>query len=213
MRSIGSSLLEILELCYWKIRSALHDCLQQRKIVKLFYHDLPFAARDQAILRSSNPYKIARAFPYGETPLLTLKTIADIAKLGPNDHIFDLGCGRGRGVNFLAWYTQAKVTGIDYIPRFIQEAKKLNIPNASFIEGDYTSTEYGGATFIYLYGTATEAPILEKVRQRLISEPGKILIASVSHPIEGFYITNATDLPFPWGKGTVYFQTKESKNC
>lgn len=206
MRSIGNSLLEIPELCYWKIRSTIYEYLEQKKVAKLFYNDRQFAARDQAILRSCNPYAIDRAFPYGETPLCTLKAIADIAELGASDHIFDLGCGRGRGANFLAWYTQAKVTGIDYIPQFIQEAKQLNIPNASFIEGDYTAIEYVGATFIYLYGTAAQESVLKKIRQRLMLEPRKIVIASVSHPIDDLHIINTVDLPFPWGKGRVYFQ-------
>jgi len=88
-----SSIGDFYELFYLRYQVKWYEWWQQRKVQKMFYSDREFKQVDQAIRSSSNPYRIKRAFPYGETPLLTMKTIADKAGLNAEDRVIELGCG------------------------------------------------------------------------------------------------------------------------
>ncbi len=102
---------EACELFYLHFAVKGYEWFQQRCVRKQFYQDPHYKALDQALLKGPNPYRVKEAFPYGETPLCSLKKIADRCGLKASDKVVDLGCGRGRGVFFLAQHYGCEVVG------------------------------------------------------------------------------------------------------
>ena len=62
--------------------------------------------------------------PYVPTPQEVVDKMLDLAKVGKNDTLFDLGCGDGRIVVTAAKERGARGTGIDIDPTRIAEAKE-----------------------------------------------------------------------------------------
>ena len=60
----------------------------------------------------------------------------DMLKKHPEWNIVDLGCGKGRIVNFVSRRYGIKAVGVDIVPKYIQVASKLaskyNLANISF---------------------------------------------------------------------------------
>ena len=83
-----------------------------------------------------NPYRVSRKFlqkrgeediyQYGETPLKTMSHICQEAGITKDDHLFELGCGRGLAAFFIRECFGCKVTAIEQIPIFVRIAKQLN---------------------------------------------------------------------------------------
>ncbi len=208
MRSIG----DFLFLPAWRLRVFLYELLQQRKVRRSFYQDAAFEKLDQEVLSLPNPFRIPEAFPYGETPLFTLKALADRFGLGPQDRLLELGCGRGRAAFFLSWYTGCKAHGIDTVASFIENAaalaKRHGLCRMSFSQGDLRGCDVEGATFVYLYGTCLDEASIRAVEERLKLLPKGAKIATVSYPLESFELADRCTLSFPWGKGEVFFQIR-----
>ena len=61
---------------------------------------------------------------YGETPLTTLYQIVQECGIASQDHLFELGCGRGRGVAFLSNFIGCRTTGIEWNPEFAARLRK-----------------------------------------------------------------------------------------
>lgn len=197
---------EPFELLYLRAKIKLYHLREERRVRALFYHDPLFARLDQAFLKTTNPYKIPKAFPYGETPLTTFKQIADRFKITKDDSLLELGCGRGRGAFFLTFYTGARVKGIDWVPSFIAQAKSITQgqDHLSFECRDFFSTDFRGTSVIYLYGTCLEDFFLEKLGQKIrkTSFEGKII--TVSAPFPGGRVKDQFIGSFPWGKAEIF---------
>ncbi|MEK7339131.1 MAG: class I SAM-dependent methyltransferase, partial [Verrucomicrobiota bacterium] len=82
--------------------------------MQLFYSCDLFQKCDLALkkmYRFRNPFTISKNFfkqkkqkevdVYGEIPLTSLLLIAKECQIAPHDHVFELGCGRGRAAFFL----------------------------------------------------------------------------------------------------------------
>lgn len=197
-------------LLYLKIKVFFYDLIHQFWVKKNLYQDFRFAQLDQAIVRSCNPYKIQEAFPYGETPLWTLKQIGEICGLNREDYVMDLGCGRGRGVFFLAHYFGCRVMGIDQIADFVNNAKNIASQfkrgEVEFYQADLQDFDFSKATCIFLYGTGFEEHVIQRLAAALSCLPLKSKIISVSYPIGNFQVFHTAVLSFPWGKANVFFQ-------
>ncbi len=206
MRSIG----EFFELLYLRIKVALYNWKEQRWVKRTFYHNPEFKKLDQALLSSPNPYHIPKAFPYGETPLSTLKQIADRWHITASDYIIELGCGRGRGVFFLAHYTGATVKGIDWTPEFISYAKSVaaQFPHlsVSFSCKDMHRADLSSATVIYLYGTCLSDMSVETLSKRFCRLKPFTKIITVSEPLPQLIVQDKSVGSFSWGKTDVYLQ-------
>jgi SAM-dependent methyltransferase len=202
MRSIG----ELFELLYLRYRVKWTEWKHDLHIRKMFPD---FVKIDAALKKSSRPYAIPKAFPYGETPLLTLKTIIDRCRLGPDDTVVELGCGRGRSVFFLRHYAGCTVKGVEWVPEFVRRAQdvacRFQIDRVSFTCQDMLKTDVKEATFVYLYGTCLDDAAIEKI-QALQFKPGA-KIATVSYPLEGFKLLDQFTASFPWGEGEVFIQS------
>lgn len=201
---------EALELFYLHFAVKGYEWQQQHRVRKLFYQDPQFQALDRALLKGLNPYRFKEAFPYGETPLCSLKQIADRCGLNNEDKVVDLGCGRGRGVFFLAHHYGCEVQGIDKMKDFIDQAQRLkqqySVQNVSFLCDDLRSYDFSRATFVFFYGTTFSEEFVSELVQVLKSLPPGAKIVTVSYPLEGFELKDHFSVSFPWGPGEVYLQ-------
>lgn len=94
--------------------------------------------------------------PYVPTPPEVVEKMLDIADVGKNDILFDLGCGDGRIIITAAKERGANGTGIDINPERIAEAKenakKAGVEaHTSFQVGDLFATDFSSATVVTLY--------------------------------------------------------------
>jgi len=80
----------------------------------------------------------------------------EIAKVGKNDLVYDLGCGDGRIVIAAAQKAGARGVGVDLDPERIKESRenalKANVADrVRFFQQDLFQTEIGKATVVMLY--------------------------------------------------------------
>lgn len=94
--------------------------------------------------------------PYVPTPQPVVERMLDIAGVGKNDVVYDLGCGDGRIVITAARDRGARGVGIDLNPERIAEAK-ANAQTAGvtdkvkFVVGDLFTADFSEATVVTLY--------------------------------------------------------------
>ena len=94
--------------------------------------------------------------PYVPTPQEVVDKMLEMAKVGRNDVVYDLGCGDGRIVITAAKRHGARGVGIDLNPERIAEAN-ANLKAAGvgdrvrFIEGDLFKSDFHEATVVTLY--------------------------------------------------------------
>ena len=94
--------------------------------------------------------------PYVPTPQPVVDKMLELARVGKNDMLFDLGCGDGRIVVTAAKSRGARGTGIDLDPARIAEAtenaKRAGVADrAKFRVGDLFKTDFSSATVVTLY--------------------------------------------------------------
>jgi SAM-dependent methyltransferase len=92
---------------------------------------------------------------YVPTPQPVVDKMLELAKVGPNDVVYDLGCGDGRIVVSAA-KRGARATGIDIDPERIAEAR-ANVKQAGvgdrakIVQGDLFEMDLSDATVVTLY--------------------------------------------------------------
>jgi SAM-dependent methyltransferase len=123
--------------------------------------------------------------PYVPTPQPVVDKMLELARVGKNDTLFDLGCGDGRIVVTAAKAHGARGTGIDLDPARIAEAKenakKAGVSDrAQFRVGDLFKTDFSSATVVTLYLLPT---INAKLRPQLWKQL-KIGTRVVSHAFD-----------------------------
>jgi len=93
---------------------------------------------------------------YVPTPQEVVDAMLDVAKVGPNDLVYDLGCGDGRIVVTAAKRFGARGIGIDIDPQRIKEANE-NVASAGvgdkveIREADLFETDLSQANVVTLY--------------------------------------------------------------
>jgi SAM-dependent methyltransferase len=113
---------------------------------------LPAAAQEVV---PSNPSRVPDVI-YVPTPESVVAAMLDMAKVGKNDVVYDLGCGDGRIVIEAAKRGAKRAVGVDIDPERIAEAKE-NAKEAGvdgkveFIEGDLFELDLKDATVVTLY--------------------------------------------------------------
>lgn len=94
--------------------------------------------------------------PYVPTPTAVVDKMLEMAAVGKDDVVYDLGCGDGRIVITAARKHGARGVGIDLDPARIQEANE-NLAAANlhgrvkFVEGDLFKSDFSEATVVALY--------------------------------------------------------------
>ncbi|MGH8771895.1 MAG: SAM-dependent methyltransferase [Burkholderiales bacterium] len=124
---------------------------------------------------------LARDVPYVPTPEPVVAKMLDLAEVGPNDVVYDLGSGDGRIVITAAKERGAQGIGVDIDPERIKEARE-NAKTAGvtdrvkFVEGDLFEMDLSDATVVTLYLLST---INMKLRPKLLSElkPGSRIVS------------------------------------
>ncbi len=200
---------------FWKIKFFLWR--DQLKTIFFFYRNPRFAIADLLLglfYLFSNPFRICRrhlerlgegnVHTYGETPLSAWKEIAQLVRLGPDDLLIDLGCGRGKLCFWSAAWIGCRAVGVDRVPSFIGRAsflsRLLRLANLQFRESSLSEAPLQDATVLYLYTFHPEEESLELpkgCRVITVSEP-------LSHP--AFRILASKTVSFPWGEAEVFVQ-------
>lgn len=115
------------------------------------------------------------------TPEEVVDAMLDLARVTPNDVVYDLGSGDGRIVIAAARRFGARGVGIDLDPRLVAEARE-NAARAgvadrvTFIEGDIFEANISDATVVTLYLLTS---INERLRPKLTRElsPGARIVS------------------------------------
>ncbi len=115
------------------------------------------------------------------TPEQVVEAMLKVAKVGPGDVVYDLGCGDGRIVIAAAQKHGARGVGIDIDPERIQEAT-ANAARAGvndrvkFMQADLFTTDISEATVVTLYLLPS---LNEKLMPKLMKElrPGTRVVS------------------------------------
>ena len=145
---------------------------------------------------------------YGETPFDTMELMGKEALITPQDHLFELGCGRGLAAFFMKERFGCSVTGIEQIPVFVKKAVLVNrlcSLGVTFRCENFCESDLSAATVIYLYGTCLPDEVIYKLCDRFL--PGQRII-SVSYPLSdynsNFHVLKKINVNYPWGETEAY---------
>jgi predicted RNA methylase len=116
-----------------------------------------FGFTDRPALAQAQPDPQLRLdVPFVPTPQPVVEKMLEMAKVGKNDMLYDLGCGDGRIVITAAKERGARGVCVDLNPQRIAEAK-ANAADArvddkvKFIQGDLFKADFSDATVVTLY--------------------------------------------------------------
>jgi SAM-dependent methyltransferase len=135
------------------------------------------------ISRDSAPTgEIKKDVPYVPTAPETVKAMLEIANVGKDDIVYDLGCGDGRIViAAVKDFGAKKAVGVDIDPQRIKEAnenaKAAGVQDkVKFIQGDLFKQNFSEATVVTLYLLPS---VNLKLRPKLIDElkPGTRVVS------------------------------------
>ncbi|QKQ75523.1 class I SAM-dependent methyltransferase [Nostoc sp. TCL240-02] len=119
--------------------------------------------------------------PYVPTPQPVVDAMLQVAKVGKNDVLYDLGSGDGRIVNTAAQKFGTRGVGIDINPERIQEAndnaQKAGVTDhVKFVQQDLFTTDFSEATVVTLY---LLPEVNAKLRPKLLKElkPGSRIVS------------------------------------
>jgi len=141
-----------------------------------------------------------RLAPYVATPLDVVERMLTLARVGPDDLVYDLGCGDGRVVIMAAQKFGARGVGVDIEPTLIEQAianaKSADVANrVTFRVQDALTVDVSPATVVTLYLLASaNARLRPTLMQQL--RPGSRIV-SHNFPIgdwEPDVVDNFTDL-------------------
>jgi SAM-dependent methyltransferase len=124
---------------------------------------------------------LARDVPFVPTPEHVVAEMLDLAKVGPNDVVYDLGSGDGRIVIAAAKKHGARGVGIDIDPQRIREARANAraagvAERVEFRQGDLFKTDISEATVVTLYLlTAVNRQLKPKLLREL--KPGTRVVS------------------------------------
>jgi hypothetical protein len=143
----------------------------------LFIISLAHAAQTDYQPKSGQPGKDV---VWVATPAPMVEKLLDMARVTPQDYLFDLGSGDGRGVIGAA-KRGARAHGIEYDAGLVELSKRDAAKNgvsdkATFTKGDVFESDFSKATVIFLFLTP-EMNI--RLRPKLLSlKPGTRIVAN-----------------------------------
>lgn len=120
--------------------------------------------------------------PYVPTPMATVTKMLDMAKVGPNDIVYDLGSGDGRiVVSAVRDYRARKAVGVDINPIRIDEseenARKAGVTaRTKFVRADVFTFDFSEATVLTMY---LLPEVNARLRPRILSllKPGTRVVS------------------------------------
>ncbi len=177
-------------------------------LLRRYIFDTPFTISKQWALA----HGLEQIYTYGETPIPGLRKIIEECEITDDDHVYELGCGRGRACIWLRHIVNCNVTGIECIGEFIRRTKDLEDDKLSFIEDDFLEADLGNATVIYLNGTMLSRIQIQKLSKKLSTLRSGTKVVTVSYPLNqyskasSFEMIKEFPVKFHWGTGSVYLQ-------
>jgi SAM-dependent methyltransferase len=128
------------------------------------------------------PRSRAPEVPYVRTPQVVVERMLQIANVGSNDVVYDLGSGDGRiPITAVQQYNAKRAVGIDINPQRIREAnqnaQQANVTDrVEFIEQDLFETDLSDASVVTLY---LLPDVNLRLRPKLLSElkPGTRVVS------------------------------------
>lgn len=136
-------------------------------------------APDEAQAREARPLDV----PFVPTPMQVVDAMLDMAKVGKDDLLYDLGSGDGRIVIRAAQRFGCRGVGVDLNPERVREAKaaaKKAGPQIEslvrFEEGDVFTFDFSPATVVTMYLLPS---VNVKLRPRILKElkPGTRIVS------------------------------------
>ncbi len=140
---------------------------------------------------------------FGETPLLTLTSLLDLARtLEPPQEFLDLGAGRG-GVALAAACCGFQATGVeleaDWVERAGRVARRLHLP-ATFRRADFMEVEWPESAVVFVVATAFGPELRRAILDKFKGlARGSLLIAGDWTDIEELEPHWVGRLPVDWG--------------
>ena len=171
-----------------------------------------------------SPYRISRKFHqqrgdkeiycYGETPLITLRKIANAVQLSSKDTILDAGSGTGRNAFWFYSYVGCKALSIEQIGEFVIKSRliaKMLFCSMSvrFFFGDLLNCAWGTPSIVYLYNFMLEDEQLKQFADRCaqLKRGTRIVTVSVSlmdYDTDSFEFVESFKGSFSWGETDIY---------
>jgi hypothetical protein len=184
-------------LARWDCTGQL-DITFPRKGVEVDYRldcGLPYTFRldenDELELYSGSHglFDVADLAPFVPTPMVVVDKMLEMAKVGNDDFLFDLGCGDGRIVITAAKKFGTRGVGIDIDPQRIEEsnaaAKKAGVENlVEFRLQDLTKADFSKATVVTLYLLPESNALLRPILEAQL-KPG-VTVVSHNYSIPGW---------------------------
>lgn len=220
-----SNTIEDIYLFYINIKNAFYNFFHFIIEVFSFYTDntlrkvdielfKKYAIRDQftvAVEESRMMFPDSKEeLTYGEAMWKSIDKVMKYIKPLPDQKFYDLGCGTGRICFLMGIKYQLKATGIELLPTFIDNARRIshefNLDNISFVEADWLEYDFTDADIIYIAATCLENDTLELLKNKLEGLKKGTYIVSVSHQMTSKKIQTIKKmyLPFSWGKAEVF---------
>lgn len=118
---------------------------------------------------------------FAPTPMAVAEQMLRLAEVGPEDRVYDLGCGDGRIVILAAKLFGARGVGIDFDPELVAKARRKAEEEGvshlvSFVEGDVMEADLGPASVVTIYLQDFAFPrLLKKLRRDL--RPGARIVS------------------------------------
>jgi SAM-dependent methyltransferase len=124
--------------------------------------------------------RAAEEVPFIVTPDRVVQAMLEIAKVGPNDHVIDLGSGDGRIVILAAKHFGARGLGVEIVPELVRKSREYAqqagvAQRVEFREQDLFATDLSPASVITMY-LLPEVNL--RLRPALLSlEPGTRIVS------------------------------------
>jgi predicted RNA methylase len=118
--------------------------------------------------------------PFTATPQPIVESMLQLAQVGPDDVVFDLGSGDGRIPIVAAQTYHARGVGIELVPELVERSRRVAQEGAiadrvRFIEGDLVDADLSEATVVTLYLSSDVNAKLEARLHRL--RPGTRIVS------------------------------------
>jgi hypothetical protein len=153
---------------------------------------------------------------YGETPAISMLAMLARVGAGPDDVVFDLGCGRGLAALTAGLALGVEAVGIDVLPTFVERgsamAERLRVADrVTFQCADFRACDLSRGTIFYAAATTFDKDILDEVAAIVASRapgPTPTRFMTLSHPLlPPWRMIDKGRFPMTWGWNTVYFHS------
>jgi hypothetical protein len=149
-------------------------------------------------------------FTYGETPVVTGRSIWRRLGVGPQSVVVDLGAGRGR-VLIAARTLGAKATGYDLLEAHVDMTRApLEKVGIEVVCEDAAKVELGDVTHVFLAWTCFTERSRRQVTEHLATLPSGASVVTLDYAIDSdaFETTDERKVWCSWGRATAFTHTR-----